>query len=109
MACRGDREYQGPTGINYFFEYIYTPIFDEFTVILTNVGDAEQTEIVTAKILTELATPFQIEQQRVDITGSIGITLYPQDGTEPETLVGNADKAMYVAKNLGRNGYSSRK
>jgi len=79
---------------------------DEFTVILTNVNNAEQTEIVTQKILTELAKPYQVQKQRVDISGSIGITLCPQDGVEPDTLLGNADRAMYAAKKLGRNRFS---
>ena len=79
---------------------------DEFTVILPNVSDAEQTKIVTEKILTQLTKPFQIKNQRIDISGSIGIALFPQDGVEPETLLGNADRAMYVAKKLGRNRFS---
>lgn len=79
---------------------------DEFTVILTNINNAEQTKMVTEKILTELAKPFQIKQQRVDISGSIGITLCPQDGVEPGALMGNADRAMYAAKKLGGNQFS---
>ncbi len=79
---------------------------DEFMVILTNVSDAVQTKIVSEKILNELARSFQIEQQRVYISGSIGITLCPKDGSEPEMLLQNADRAMYVAKKLGRNRLS---
>ena len=76
---------------------------DEFAVILANVGDPTQAKIVTEKILKALATFFQIEQQKVYVSGSVGITLCPLDGVDPEILLQNADKAMYVAKKLGRN------
>lgn len=76
---------------------------DEFTVILTNIKNNEEINIVTKKILSELTKPFQIKQQPVSISGSIGITLCPQDGLEQGVLMGNADRAMYVAKNSGGN------
>ena len=78
---------------------------DEFTIILTNVGHAEQVKIVADKILNELSKPFQIKNEFVDISGSIGITLCPQDGIEHEALLGQADQALYDAKNSGRNQY----
>ena len=79
---------------------------DEFTVLLTQVGNAEHVKIVTEKILCELKPPFQINQQLVNISGSIGIAICPQDGVESDTLLGNADRAMYVAKKLGRTQIS---
>ena len=78
---------------------------DEFTIILTNVGHAEQVKIVADKMLNELSKPFQIKNELVDISASIGITLCPQDGMEPEALLGQADQALYDAKNSGRNQY----
>ena len=78
---------------------------DEFTVILTNIGNSEQVKIVADKILNELSKPFQIKHEFVDISGSIGITLCPQDGIEPNGLLGQADQALYDAKNSGRNQY----
>ena len=79
---------------------------DEFTVILTQVGNVEQTKSITEKILFELRTPFKINQQPVNISGSIGIAICPQDGVESDTLLGNADRAMYVAKKSGGNQFS---
>jgi len=78
---------------------------DEFTVILTNIGQVDQVKIVADKILNELSKRFQIKNEFVDISASIGITLCPQDGMEPEALLRQADKALYDAKNSGRNQY----
>lgn len=79
---------------------------DEFTVILSNLSDSEGVGLIAEKILSSLAAPYELGDEMVYITGSIGITLYPQDATEPEGLLKNADQAMYVAKNLGRNQIS---
>jgi diguanylate cyclase (GGDEF)-like protein/PAS domain S-box-containing protein len=79
---------------------------DEFTVVLTDVNKVEHVEIRAQGILDQLAQPFHILQQVVHVSGSIGITLFPQDATTPENLVRNADQAMYVAKNEGRNRFS---
>lgn len=79
---------------------------DEFTIILNQISDVQHVEKIAGKILNELTRPFQILTDVVHIAGSIGITLYPQDGLEPESLVRNADQAMYVSKKSGRNRYS---
>ena len=79
---------------------------DEFTVILSEVHDASITERVAEKILKELAAPYMLGDELVYITGSIGITLYPTDAANPDALLKNADQAMYVAKNKGRNRIS---
>lgn len=76
---------------------------DEFTVILTEVNDVKYVAVLAQKIADELARPFHILHDVVHISGSIGITLFPQDATTPEDLVRNADQAMYVAKTAGRN------
>ena len=79
---------------------------DEFTVILTEINKTTHVDILAQKILDELAKPFSIIEKDVHISGSIGITLFPQDATTPEDLLKNADQAMYVAKKAGRNSFS---
>ncbi len=79
---------------------------DEFTVILQDLVGTEHVEIVAGKILKELASPFQIFNDAVHVSASIGIALSPHDAHTPEHLVKNADQAMYVAKNAGRNQFS---
>lgn len=79
---------------------------DEFTVILTEVNKILHVEILAQKILEELARSFSIFQTDVHISGSIGITLFPEDAATPEYLIRNADQAMYLAKNAGRNRFS---
>lgn len=79
---------------------------DEFTVILTEINKIAHVEILAGEILSELNRSFLIRQKDVHVSGSIGITLYPQDASSPEDLVRNADQAMYVAKNSGRNRFS---
>jgi diguanylate cyclase (GGDEF)-like protein/PAS domain S-box-containing protein len=79
---------------------------DEFTVILTDVNKIQHVEILAQEILVELARPFPLHEKEVQISGSIGITFFPQDAATAENLVRNADQAMYVAKNSGRNRFS---
>ena len=78
---------------------------DEFTVILYDILSRENAATVADKMLTVLKTPFTLEGETAEISGSIGITLFPDDGPDMETLLRNADMAMYVAKNSGRNAY----
>ena len=79
---------------------------DEFTVILIEVNDILHIEILAQAILDELAKPFVIGASNHFISGSMGITLCPQDGRTPDELLRNADQAMYVAKQAGRNRFS---
>ncbi|HJV86330.1 MAG TPA: EAL domain-containing protein [Noviherbaspirillum sp.] len=79
---------------------------DEFTVILTDLDDRAHVESIAEKILAALARPFLLSQEVIHVSGSIGITLHPGDATEPARLLRNADQAMYVAKNAGRNQFS---
>ena len=76
---------------------------DEFTVILTEVKDSANVERITQSILKILTAPFQLGDDVVYITASIGITVCPGDADTVEELLRNADQAMYVAKNQGRN------
>ncbi len=79
---------------------------DEFTVILVDVADILHIEILAQDILEALAKPFLIGVTNHHISGSMGITLCPQDGRTPDELLRNADQAMYVAKHAGRNRFS---
>ncbi|HXF65573.1 MAG TPA: diguanylate cyclase [Burkholderiales bacterium] len=76
---------------------------DEFVVVLTDLARASDAAQVGAKILEELAQPFLIGGYELDISCSIGISVYPEDGSDLETLMANADIAMYQAKKSGRN------
>jgi len=79
---------------------------DEFTVILGEMDHVGNAERVVHEILLKLAEPFRLGDEVIYVTASIGITLYPEDAGEIETLLKNADQAMYAAKRSGRNRYS---
>lgn len=79
---------------------------DEFTVILGDIDDPTNVERVALNILNKLEKPFKLKAELGYISASIGITMYPEDATELDELIKNADQAMYEAKNLGRNRYS---
>ncbi|CAM2008882.1 sensor domain-containing protein [Acanthopleuribacter pedis] len=78
---------------------------DEFTIILPNLKESHHAEVVARKALAELAKPFNIEGHQLYISGSIGITLYPDDGDSIRDLLKQADTAMYGAKEAGRNAF----
>lgn len=79
---------------------------DEFTVILTGTNNSESAEIVAKKILQVLLMPFELKGQLRTVGCSIGISRYPEHGTDSETLIKHADAAMYYAKRK-RNTYCS--
>ncbi|WP_417828470.1 putative bifunctional diguanylate cyclase/phosphodiesterase [Thalassospira sp.] len=78
---------------------------DEFAIIQTDVQNIEDTIVLAQRIIDELAQPFDCRGIRLHSTASVGITLFPEDGENPEQLVKNADMAMYAAKAEGRNNY----
>ncbi len=78
---------------------------DEFTILLTEIKDMQDAAKVAQRILELLKQPFNIRAHRIFITTSIGIALFPDDGDDVDTMLKNADTAMYHAKNLGRNNY----
>lgn len=78
---------------------------DEFTIILSELDDTKNVDYIVGKIIRRLATPFQLAEDQVFISASVGITLYPHDTTDIEALLKNADQAMYQAKNQGRNRF----
>jgi diguanylate cyclase (GGDEF)-like protein/PAS domain S-box-containing protein len=78
---------------------------DEFAVVLSNLSKSDDAGLVAQKIVTALAAPFDLDGHQTYISASVGIALYPDDGNEPESLLKNADTAMYRAKEQGRNCY----
>ncbi len=78
---------------------------DEFVIVLDDVADAQDVSPIAQKILGAFVTPIQIDGRELFMTPSIGISVYPNDGEDPETLLKNADIAMYRAKEQGRNTY----
>ncbi|MCA1989688.1 MAG: PAS domain S-box protein, partial [Desulfarculus sp.] len=78
---------------------------DEFIMILPELGEVDQAVAVAGRIIEDLEKPFSLRGHELYITCSIGITIYPNDGDDLETLVKNADMAMYRAKEQGRNTY----
>jgi diguanylate cyclase (GGDEF)-like protein/PAS domain S-box-containing protein len=78
---------------------------DEFVVLIEDHGGPEEVMIVAQKIVSMLERPVLIDWREVAISASIGIASYPEDGVDLETLVKNADTAMYRAKELGRNNF----
>jgi diguanylate cyclase (GGDEF)-like protein len=78
---------------------------DEFVILLAELTHPQDAAVSADKILQALSTPHQIDEHNLHLTVSIGIVTYPDDGTEAETLMQNADFAMYDAKDNGRNNY----
>ena len=79
---------------------------DEFTIILGNISDQLAVQPICQELLDVLNRPFQLDNEMVFLTASIGVTFYPQDSKEIESLQRNADQAMYAAKAEGSNRYN---
>jgi len=80
---------------------------DEFMLLLSEIAQVEDADEVAQKILEALREPFVFDSHDLRITTSIGIALYPDAGEDCDTLMKNADIAMYRAKDLGRDNYQS--
>lgn len=78
---------------------------DEFVVLLTEIERRRDATHIAEKLLDKFAQPHMVEGQELDVTVSIGISVYPEDGIDADTLMRRADNAMYCAKNAGRNTY----
>jgi diguanylate cyclase (GGDEF)-like protein/PAS domain S-box-containing protein len=78
---------------------------DEFVIVLSELDQVENAAITANKVLTVLAAPHSVAQHDLDVTVSIGVSTFPYDGQDAETLIKNADTAMYHAKDNGRNNY----
>lgn len=77
---------------------------DEFTVLLTDLDDVSRGYVVACKLLDMLSQPFVVKQSSHPLGASIGVSTYPDDGDDPQTLLRLADAAMYRIKQGGRNG-----
>ena len=80
---------------------------DEFTIIADNIRDHDEAVAVARKVLACFDESFQLPEQQLNVSGSIGIAVYPDDGETVTALVKSADQAMYRAKAEGRNGFYS--
>ena len=78
---------------------------DEFVILLSEIRQTGDAGVKAGKILNAINTPFVIDSHKIHITASIGVTTYPNDSKDPEDLIMKADKAMYKAKEQGRNSY----
>ena len=78
---------------------------DEFTVVLPDLTDPQESVRVARRLLESLRRPIRLGTQEVFVTASVGIAIYPFDGADTEELLKSADVAMYHAKEQGRNGY----
>lgn len=78
---------------------------DEFTVVLSEMHQPSEAEMVAQKIIDALAEPVQIDEHTITMGASIGISIFPTDGTTADYLLKCADQAMYLAKHEGKNSY----
>ena len=78
---------------------------DEFVVLLAEIAQPEDAAIAVSRMLDAVSAPHAIDEHEMHISTSIGVSLYPTDGTDAETLIKNADAAMYQAKAHGRKSY----
>ena len=78
---------------------------DEFAIILTSLNEAEDAGLVALKMMAAIAKPATLDDTESFVTGSIGITIYPNDGKTTDILIQNADTAMYRAKEMGGDNY----
>jgi len=94
QKCLGPNEFVGRLG------------GDEFVIVVGGVASPSSLACVARRVLTAVAHPIFVDGQEIRTTGSVGISVFPRDGRDPQTLKKNADIALYRAKEEGRNGYS---
>lgn len=78
---------------------------DEFTALLPELAEDKYAATAAKKVLAALSRPFVLNGKELRVTASVGISLYPQDGADEQTLMKNADVAMYRAKDEGKNNF----
>ena len=78
---------------------------DEFTILLDRLRSREEAEAIARKIVDVLHVPFSVDGKHIHCPGSIGISCYPEDAGDLDSLISHADSAMYEAKRGGRNRY----
>jgi diguanylate cyclase (GGDEF)-like protein/PAS domain S-box-containing protein len=79
---------------------------DEFVVVAAELRGQQSADKIAARICEQLAVPFEVDGQHLKVTASIGVSVFPNDGSEYEALLKNADIAMYQSKEAGRNAYT---
>jgi diguanylate cyclase (GGDEF)-like protein/PAS domain S-box-containing protein len=78
---------------------------DEFALLLEHMATPEEAAMVSERVIASLAKPFRVNGHEVYVSASLGISVSPTDGSDPDALLKNADMAMYRAKQAGRNTY----
>ncbi|MBE0627930.1 MAG: EAL domain-containing protein [Burkholderiales bacterium] len=78
---------------------------DEFTVVLGTIESAQEAAAISERVLATLHRPFNLEGHETQVGSSIGISIYPENGLDTDTLIKHADLAMYRAKELGKGGF----
>lgn len=78
---------------------------DEFVLLLVGLKDAEECEQAVQRLLQVIGQPLSIVQEPIVLSASVGVTLFPKDDADPDTLLRHADQAMYQAKQAGKNRY----
>jgi len=78
---------------------------DEFVAVLTDLGEHEEWAGILSRMQQAAATPVKIRQHTLQLSASLGVTLYPENGSDADTLLRHADQAMYQAKQAGKNRY----
>ena len=78
---------------------------DEFTILISDIAETRSAATVAQKVLESISRAIDVDGHELFVTTSIGISIFPDDGMDAETLLKNADRAMYRAKELGRNNY----
>ena len=76
---------------------------DEFVILFTHVQDETEAHLALKRIIQQIHRPFTIDGNIIDVSASVGVTIYPSDNSNPDTLLRHADQAMYTAKQLGKN------
>jgi diguanylate cyclase (GGDEF)-like protein len=79
---------------------------DEFAILLDTLDDSEEAERVAQRVLASLAQPIEMARREVRVTASLGVSVFPDGGSDGADLLRHADQAMYCAKRAGRNTYS---
>jgi diguanylate cyclase (GGDEF)-like protein/PAS domain S-box-containing protein len=78
---------------------------DEFVVLLSEIADVPDAAVVARRLLKDISEPYMLKGHKVIITASVGISVYPSDGEDAQSLLKYADLAMYHAKDIGKNNY----
>ena len=78
---------------------------DEFVLLISSLRDMQELEQVLARVMAEIERPHRIGEHELNVSASIGVTVYPLDDADPDSLLRHADQAMYMAKRSGRNRY----